>query len=247
MRRAISLLVVVSVFGATGLALAQGKKSDAAAAAKEKSGRELLSKGEYDAAISDLLAAYELANKPELLYLVGKAYDQKGDDPVGAKTYYEQYLAASGGNPPELAEIQGRISAIDSALAAKRAAAGSANNGSLKLEVEQSGAVIEIEDKQVGTSPLTAPLSYPTGSYTVRVTKPGFKEYLAVLDVEAGDTTNVKISLEKEGKPRWGLWAVVVLGVVAGGAGTSVFLLNNAATGNNGDAVAGSDLGTQRF
>lgn len=229
-----------------GTAPKSGKAADPAAAAKEKSGREFLAKGEFDAAISDLLAAYELSKKAELLYLVGKAYDQKGDDPVGAKTYYEQYLAATGGNPPELGEIQGRLSTIDAELAAKRAAAGQAQEGKLFLEIDRAGAVVEVEDKKIGTSPLSGALKYPAGSYTVRVSKPGYKEYLAVIDVEANDETRVKIGLEKEGQTRWGLWTAVAVGVVAAGAGGTIFLLNQGGAGNvNG--IPGGDLGIHEF
>jgi hypothetical protein len=252
MRRnsALSCLLALSLLSAPTIASAQGKgggkTADPAAAAKEKSGRDLLAKGDYDGAISDLLSAYELSNKAELLYLVAKAYDKKGDDPVGAKTYYEQYLSATGGNPPELAEIQGRLSSIDAELATRRAAQGQAQNGKLLLEVEQGGAVVEIEDKPIGKTPLPGALSYPAGSYTVRITKDGYQEYLAVLDVESNDTNKVQISLEKEGKTRWGLWTGLLVGAVAAGTGTTIFLLNQGEAGG-ANAVPEGDLGINRF
>lgn len=219
------------------------------ASAKEAEGRELLAKAkspsDFDAAISTLQEAYDLSSKAELLYLIAKAYDQKGDDPVGAKTYYEQYIAEKGGNPPEMQEIQARLSAIDADLAAKRAAAAAASAGKLLLEVEPKGAVIEIEDKKIGVSPLAGALPYQAGSYTVRVSKDGFKEYISVLDVEPSETTKVSIILEKEGKTRWGLIAAVAAGVVAGGVGATVAIV-----GNNGGGQAGiplGDLGLREF
>lgn len=219
------------------------------AAAKEAEGRELLGKAQspsdYDAAISVLQEAYDLSSKADILYLIAKAYDKKGDDPVGAKTYYEQYIAEKGGNPPEMQEIQGRISAIDADLAAKRAAAAAASAGKLLLEVEPKGAIIEIEDKKVGVAPLAGALPYQAGSYTVRVTKEGFKEYISVLDVEPSETTRVNVVLEKEGKTRWGLIAAVAAGVVAGGVGATVAIV-----GNNGGGQAGiplGDLGLREF
>src|SRR5690606_30243089 len=120
-RRAMSVLLALALFAVAPAAFAQ--KGDAAAAAKEKAGREALDRGEYDAAISALIEAHELSKKAELLYLIAKAYDAKGDDLVGSKTYYEQYMAATGGNPPELEEIQARLSVIDAELSARRAAA----------------------------------------------------------------------------------------------------------------------------
>jgi hypothetical protein len=219
------------------------------AAAKEAEGRELLAKAQkpadYDAAISVLQEAYDLSSKPELLYLIAKAYDKKGDDPVGAKTYYEQYVAEKGGNPPEMQEIQGRLSAIDADLAAKRAAAAAASAGKLSLEVEPKGAVIEIEDKKVGVSPLAGAMPYQAGSYTVRITKEGYKEYISVLDVEPSETTRVNIVLEKEGKTRWGLIAAVAAGVVAGGVGASVAIFGGG-DGNQAGIPLG-DLGLREF
>jgi hypothetical protein len=219
------------------------------ASAKEAEGRELLAKAQsaadYDAAIAVLQESYDLSQKAEVLYLIAKAYDKKGNDPVGAKTYYEQYVAEKGGNPPELAEIEGRLSAIDADLAAKRAAAAAASSGKLLLEIEPNGAIIEVEEKKVGVSPLAGALPYQAGSYTVRVSKEGFKEYLSVLDVEASETTKVKISLEKEGKTRWGLIAAVAAGVIAGGVGATIVIVGN--DGGGQDGITTGDLGARVF
>lgn len=243
---ALAFLAAGSLLAVPQLAQAQKSgKVDPAAAAKEKEGRALLESKEYDAAISELLSAHELSGKPELLYLVAKAYDQKGDDPVGAKTYYEQYLAATNNAPPELAEIQARLATIDADLAAKRAAAEAAQNGKLNLLIDRSGATVEIDEKEIGSSPLPGPLTLKANSYTVRVFKEGYKEYLAVLDVEAGEETKVNVALAKEGKPRYGLWVGLAVGVVAAGVGTSVVLLGN--DGGNVDFLPGGDLGVQRF
>lgn len=249
--RALCLCVSLSSIVAPSVVLAQKAPSgkNDKAAAKEAEGRELLAKAQsasdYDAAIAVLQESYDLSQKAEVLYLIAKAYDKKGDDPVGAKTYYEQYVAEKGGNPPELKEIEARLSAIDADLAAKRAAAAAASSGKLILEIEPSGAVVEIEDKKVGVTPLAGALPYQAGSYTVRVSKEGFKEYLSVLDVEASETTKVKISLEKEGKTRWGLIAAVAAGVVAGGVGATVAIIG---TNNNGqDGISTGDLGARVF
>jgi hypothetical protein len=245
-KQALSVVTVLSLSAVPCISSAQkAGKVDPAAAAKEKEGRELLAKKEYDAAISELLGAHELSKKPELLYLVAKAYDQSGSDPVGAKTYYEEYLAATNNNPPELAEIQGRLAAIDADLAAKRAAAEAAQNGKLTLEIDRSDAIVELDEKVIGNSPLPGPLTLKANSYTVRVAKPGFKEYLAVHDVEPGEETRVKIALEKEGKTRYGLWVGLAVGVVAAGVGTSIFLFGG--DDNNLVPLPGGDLGLQRF
>jgi hypothetical protein len=106
--------------------------------------------------------------------------------------------------------------------------------------------VVEIEDKQIGKTPLPGALSYPAGSYTVRITKDGYQEYLAVLDVESNDTNKVQISLEKEGKTRWGLWTGLLVGAVAAGTGTTIFLLNQG-DGGGANAVPEGDLGINRF
>jgi hypothetical protein len=249
-RTVVLCLSLSSVVLAPSMAFAQkapGKNDKAAA--KEAEGRDLLAKAkngsEYDTAIAALQEAYDLSQKAELLYLIAKAYDKKGDDPVGAKTYYEQYVAEKGGNPPELKEIEGRLSAIDADLAAKRAAAAAASSGKLVLEIEPNGAIVEIEDKKVGVTPLAGALPYQAGSYTVRVSKEGYNEYLSVLDVEANETNKVKIVLEKEGKTRWGLIAAVAAGVVAGGVGATVAIVGN--NNNNQAGIPTGDLGVRQF
>jgi hypothetical protein len=246
--RVLFLSLFLSALIAPSIVWAQKAPAPAKGAAKEKEGRDLLASAktpeDFDAAIVALQEAYDQSKKAELLYLIAKACDKKGNDPIGAKTYYEQYKAEMGGNPPELAEVDARLSAIEAELAAKRAAAAAASNGKLLIEVEQSGAVVEIEDKAIGKTPLPGALTYQAGSYTVRVSKEGFKEYLGVLDVEAGDTTKAKIVLEKEGKTRWGLIAAVAAGVIAGGVGATV-----AVVGRDGqvDGINTGDLGVLEF
>jgi tetratricopeptide (TPR) repeat protein len=249
--RAVFLCLSLSSIMTPSMLLAQkaptGKNDKANT--KEAQGRELLAKAQnvadYDAAIVALQEAYDLSQNPEVLYLIAKAYDKKGNDQVAAKSYYEQYVAEKGGNPPELQEIEARLSAIDADLAAKRAAAAAASRGNLLLEIDPSGAIVEIEDKKVGVSPMTAPLPYQAGSLTVRVSKDGYKEYLTVLDVEASETTKVKITLEKEGKTRWGLIAAVAAGVIAGGVGATVAIVGNSNGDVNGISVG--DLGVRNF
>src|SRR5262245_50483979 len=55
-------------------------------------GKELFGKKQYEKAIVEYQAAYDLLPKPKLLYNIARAYDAKGDKRMAVE-YYDRYLA----------------------------------------------------------------------------------------------------------------------------------------------------------
>jgi hypothetical protein len=66
------------------------------------------------------------------------------------------------------------------------------------LKVSEDGADILVDGVKVGKSPLTEPLLLDVGSRTVRVTKPGFKEFVRIEKMVGGTEVNMAALLERE-------------------------------------------------
>lgn len=107
--------------------------------------------------------------------------------------------------------------------------------GTLRIDVNQVGAAIFIDDRRFGTSPLQPLTDAPPGQHTVRVEMDGFVGFQQTVGVVAGQETSVTATLEPEPPPatpapppptpvyrRWWFWTVI--GVVVVGAGLGVGL-----------------------
>jgi hypothetical protein len=71
----------------------------------------------------------------------------------------------------------------------------------------EASSVIEIDGKSVGTGYFMGPV--PVGKHTVRVTSPGFKPWERDVSVQADETKNLAVTLEKDVSPSKGVPAAV--------------------------------------
>jgi hypothetical protein len=66
----------------------------------------------------------------------------------------------------------------------------------LSIESKPSGAVVFLDGRQVGTTPLTFPL-VKVGAHAVRITLEGYRPWSGSVDVSATDANRVTASLER--------------------------------------------------
>jgi serine/threonine protein kinase len=66
----------------------------------------------------------------------------------------------------------------------------------LVVESKPSGAVVLLDGRQVGTTPLTFPL-VPVGSHSIRITLEGYRPWTSAVQVNATETNRVTASLER--------------------------------------------------
>jgi len=94
----------------------------------------------------------------------------------------------------------------------------------LNVSADRAGAVVAVDDLDVGVVPVT--LSRPAGTHRVVVRKPGFLPYETEANVQPGQRADLLASLREE-KPgllsRWWFWAAAAV-VVTGAAVTSYAL-----------------------
>ncbi|MEO1483931.1 MAG: PEGA domain-containing protein [Myxococcota bacterium] len=68
--------------------------------------------------------------------------------------------------------------------------------GSLKIDTDVEGVLVEIDGKEVGTTPLADPIANLTpGSHVVVLRRPGFKEFQQEFRIKAFETAKLKLEL----------------------------------------------------
>jgi tetratricopeptide (TPR) repeat protein len=100
MRGRLVTAVVLLMMVGRGAQADEAAKKRAEAKLHYEAGDRAFRLGDFDRAISEFKASYDLSGVPLLLYNVAQAYRQKGDNKQ-ALFFYQQYLAAGGGDDPE--------------------------------------------------------------------------------------------------------------------------------------------------
>lgn len=68
--------------------------------------------------------------------------------------------------------------------------------GALKIDTDVAGVVVEIDGKEVGTTPLKDPIAdLRPGSHTVVLRRPGFREFQQEFRIKAFETAKLKLEL----------------------------------------------------
>lgn len=90
----------------------------------------------------------------------------------------------------------------------------------LRIAADRSGAVVAVDDLDVGVAPVQ--LTRPAGTYAIVVRKPGFVTYQSRVKVGPGEQPSIQATLPEQTTPVtkkawfWGAAAVVVAGAAVG-------------------------------
>ncbi len=168
-----------------------------------------------------------------VIFVDDKAKGAMGTAPVSFKLLPGTYtiIAELDGHEPTRKKItlsEGRPAAVDLRLTP------SGSVGELSILVSEPGARISVDGKDVGRSPLDAPLRLRRGPHEVRVEKPGYAATTRQVEVKARDKQRISISLGEEGTSDLaggspgggggaGFWPYVAMGVGVGLVGGAVF------------------------
>lgn len=137
-------------------------------------GDTLFAKKKWADALAKYQKAYEAFPSPQIFYPMAQTEEKLGQD-LEAILHYEQLI----NDAPELkaelkSEAQARITQIEKRLAL------------FSVTVKPVGAIILIDDIEVGSSPLGKPVRLKPGSHNVRVAKEGYKPQSKTFDLKAG-------------------------------------------------------------
>lgn len=198
------LLCVTSALCAPSAALAQPKKPGAAAAkapvvkplsetltgpakAEYEAGKILYQDGDHKNALVKFQHAYEISHDARLQWNVAACEKNL--------RHYTRVLVALDTYQKEggaLLTAQDRQDAIDLTSTVKTLVS------SLKVTSSEPGAEVFVDDEQIGTTPLPGPVMIDVGTRKIRVSKPGFKEFVKVEAVAGAGDVSITADLAKE-------------------------------------------------
>jgi hypothetical protein len=219
-------------------------------------GIELYEERDFNAALVELRRANELAPNYKLLFNIGQVCYQLADYAC-ALISFQEYLAR--GNDSIASERRDSVSKDIQKLNHRVAR--------LELVANVGGAMISVDDKPVGTTPLQGPVVVNAGTRKVTASKPGMSTVVRVVELPGSDAMRVMLRLEPlggsvadapkppsvdaapRGKPsRWTTWSwagVGASGALAAGAVATGLLAKDAADELRDMRYAGEQVSPQ--
>jgi hypothetical protein len=186
-RRSLCLFLVASLAAEGGLARVALADPPTAASVKEagkhfQRGVSLYSEADYRAALVEFRRAYEIAPNAAVLYNIGQAYFQLQNYAAALATF-ERYLAESGAAATHRHDVEQTLETLQSRV------------GKISVTTNVPDCDIAIDDEPAGRSPLAEPLPVSIGHRKITVTHAGRPPDTKFVDVAAGDTVQVSVTL----------------------------------------------------
>jgi hypothetical protein len=147
-------------------------------------GLELVQEQQYPEAAVEFERAYDLTRVVAVLYNLGMAYAAAGR-PVEAADALTRYLA--GADKSSTAVERERVEAELQRQQARI--------GSVTFEVEPSGALVVVDGRELGVSPLRGPVRLSIGDHRVEVSRVEHEPVNRLLKVSAGQRSSLRIAL----------------------------------------------------
>lgn len=194
-------------------------------------------------AIHSFQVVAELVPSADLWFNIARAHEELGEwDP--AIEHYRRYLRDRV-DPPDRQQIEQHIVLLtERADAARTARATAPTSGTLSVRVDVEGASVQLDDREVGTSPLADELTLDAGRHELLVTRDGYLPFRSAVGVEAGLRTAAYIDLQPETRYRAiagdRIFTWVAFALAGGALGTSIGL------GVEAGSRQGADLSSAR-
>jgi len=189
-------------------------------------GTKLMDLGDYRSALKLFAAAQTLMpDKPNPYRLLGLAHARLGDC-TEAGANFDLFLKMVPPNDPRVAEVRNeRVNCHEPSASDKVKPL--TPTGGLAVETKPAGAAVRLDGapQALGQTPYTAP-EVPAGSHIVALSLQGFKDASQSVDVKAGETARLALTLTPLKSKRW-VWVVVgvTVGVLAAAGVTTAVLL----------------------
>ncbi|MBX7197417.1 MAG: PEGA domain-containing protein [Sandaracinaceae bacterium] len=179
----------------------QGVESARRAREEFQAGVEHYQAGRYVEAIHSFQVAASLIPSADLWFNIASAYEQlarsRGEvsDYEQAIAHYRRYLTERV-DPPDRAAVEANITALTERLEAARAAQTvAATTGTLQVRSDFEGAMVRVDDEELGATPIDRDVALPPGRHRVEATREGYLPFLAEVGVDLGLTTTTRIDL----------------------------------------------------
>ncbi|MFH1434657.1 MAG: PEGA domain-containing protein [Pseudomonadota bacterium] len=150
-------------------------------------GVALYNESNFEAALIEFAASYKYKKNWKVKYYIGIAY-QALHRFVEAEKELKAYLEEGGSEIPK--EKKAKAEEVLSQVAGVI--------GSVMIEANVEGALITMDGKSVGKTPLAGPLSLNVGHYEVEVNKKGYETYTTEIDLPGGEELTIEVELKKK-------------------------------------------------
>lgn len=146
-------------------------------------GKELYEENDFRGALNEFKRAWQLAPNFRLLYTIAQVQFQLQDYAAALRSF-EQYLAEGGAEIPETrrAEVQKELERLAARVAR------------IEISTNLEGAVITVDDVEVGTAPLREPVLVSAGRRRITATR-GRATASRVVDFAGGDSSRIVLDL----------------------------------------------------
>ncbi len=179
--------VVTSAQSVNAQSAPAANPSDAAkeeASAHFKRGAELFQNGLYRAALVELRRAYDIAPNYRVLYNIGQTHVALGEF-VEAIRAYQDYLGEAGSavSAARRAEVEAELVQLHH------------NTATLTIRVNREGAIVLVDDKNVGTAPLAQGVPVNIGRHRVSARAEDGSTASSDVDLAGGDQKEIVLEL----------------------------------------------------
>ena len=183
-------LIVMLLAGLVALSVAPAMAEPPEQAARRllKQGRSLLVKGDYGQAVIVLMKAQGTFPSAEIQVEIAAAYEGLGS-PVDAAELYERLLADEGLFGKDRERCEQRLEALRAQL------------GRLTITCRIKEALVKVNDREVGKTPLPHPVYVEPGDVTIVVQNPAHR-VTQDHTVAAGEHKKIKVSLRDRPRPQ---------------------------------------------
>jgi tetratricopeptide (TPR) repeat protein len=164
--------------------------ADAARRAREHflEGMEHFEAHRYRPAIHQFELAAELVPSADLWFNIARSHEELGEHEPAIE-HYRRYLRDRV-DPPDKVQVERRIESLEAqAEAARQAANERPTTGTLRVTANMEGVDVQLDDRSVGQTPLTTPISLEPGRHRLRLEREGYVPFRSEVRVEAGLVT----------------------------------------------------------
>ncbi len=151
-------------------------------------GVALYGEADYRGALIEFKRAYEIAPNTSVLYNVGETYYQL-QNYAAALAVFERYLTEAGTTAPHRREVEQTVDILRTRV------------GKIRVTASAEGCEVTVDDELVGKAPFDSPVTVSVGRRKITAMAPGYTPDTRFVEVAAGDTVDVALSLAPVGGP----------------------------------------------
>jgi len=203
------------------------ENAESAAQAREhfRAGMEHFEGRRFREAIHQFELAAAIVPSADLWFNIARGHEELAEHEAAIE-HYRRYLRDRV-DPPDRAQVEQRIEALEEqAEAARLARQRAPTTGTLRLRSNVEGAAIQVDEREIGETPVVAPLSLGAGSHELDLRSDGYVPFRARVRVDAGVTTAAYADLVPETRFRAirgrRIFTWIVGGLALAGLGTSI-------------------------